>query len=146
MVVNALLGKFPFSIPTAMFQSLDRSTAQRWSSHERVGQRAAYQNLGAGDDEISIPGYIMPGYTGAMSVYSMDTLRAMMAMGKPYTLIKLSLNGLVGDLRGKWIILDITENQSEFFGASPQRIDFTLKLRRVDEEKSLAGKVLNALL
>lgn len=146
MQINALLGYFPFAIETAMFQQLDRTTAQRWSQHERVGRRAAQQNLGPGDDDLTIPGYIMPCHTGQLSAYSVDILREMMREAKPYTLIKLSANGFIGDLRGQWIILDVQETQAEFFGASPQRIDFTLRLRRVNEDNSKLSEVISAIL
>lgn len=145
-IAHALLGNFFFSTTNAMFQSIERSTAQRWSSHDRVGRRAAHQYLGQGDDDITMPGYIVPLYCGAAAPYSLDTLRAMADRGEAYQLIKVSLNGLLGDMRGKWIILDVTETQSEFFGALPQRIDFSLKLRRVDENRSNIAQVLNAIL
>lgn len=145
MTPNAILGNFIFMIETAAYQTLQRTTAQRWSSHDRVGQRAAHQYLGDGDDELTIPGYIMPEFTGPLSTLSLEVVRAMAAKGLPQTLIVLSLNGVAGDIKGKWIILSVEETQSEFFGALPQKIDFSIKLKRYESNQSLFAKVAGAL-
>jgi phage protein U len=145
MMPNAILGYFLFAIESAMFQELQRNTSQRWSAQERVGRRPAYQHLGPGEDEITLPGYILPLFCGQTSMLALDGLRDLQASGEAKQLILLSLQGTVGDLAGQWIITDITENQSEFFGAAPQRIDFTLKLKRVDEKDSLLKTAVSAV-
>lgn len=38
-----------------------------------------------------------------------------------------------GDIAGRWIIKNVDENQSEMIGAYPQKIEFTIKLQRIDE-------------
>lgn len=132
MKVNAILGSFPFAIETAMFQEIERASSAKFSTHARVGRRDAHQYLGPGDETITLPGYIMPMFTGAASPLSINLLREMEASGKSYIFIKLSAAGMVGDLMGRWVILGVDSRESEFFGALPQRIDFTLKLKRVD--------------
>lgn len=131
--INATLGSFGFAITTAMFQELNRTTKQKWSTRGRVLLRDAHQHLGPGDDTLEIPGYIMPAFCGASSPFSLDTLRSMQKKGIAYDFILLSHRGMVGDLKGQWIILEVEERQSEFFGAAPQRIDFSIKIKRVDD-------------
>jgi hypothetical protein len=113
-----------------MYQQLQRSTQQRYAMQERVGQPPTYQNLGAGEDELSLSGVIMPVFNGAGSNISLDALRVMQSKGYSYHLILISLMGLVGDLRGKWFIHGIDESQSELFEAAAQKIEFTIKLKR----------------
>jgi phage protein U len=43
-----ILGMFVFSIPTATYQSLQRSTAWNHASNSRVGSMPAYQYVGKG--------------------------------------------------------------------------------------------------
>lgn len=142
---NAALGSFIFMIETAAYQTLQRTTAQRWSSHDRVGKRAAHQWLGDGDDELTIPGYILPEFCGPQTQLSMNIVRMIAAKGEPQMFIVLSAGGVVGDILGKWIILSVDETQSEFFGAVPQRIDFSIKLKRYESSQSLLGALIGAL-
>ena len=130
MKPNVILGKFPFAIDTAMYQQLQRSTTHRYAMQDRVGKPPSYQNLGKGEDEITLNGMIMPTLTGFQSTLSVDSLREMMQTGKSYPLILVSFYGWQGDINGDWFIHGVDENQSELFGAAPQKIEFTLKLKR----------------
>ena len=130
MKPNVILGKFPFAIETAMYQQLQRSTTHRYAMQDRVGKPPSYQNLGEGEDEITLNGVIMPIFTGVISLFSLDALRAMQSRGASQHLILISLMGLIGDLRGKWFIHGIDETQTELFEAAAQKIEFTLKLKR----------------
>ena len=145
--MQMILGKFIFGLRETgvAYQELQRTTAQRWSQHERVGRRAAQQHLGPGDDDITLPGVIAPEICGNLAPLSLTYLRKMMAEGKPQLLIVTSAAGLIGDVMGKWIILGVDETQKELLGNLPRKIEFNLKLRKVDEDESLLGKVINAL-
>lgn len=145
--MQMILGKFIFGLRETgvAYQELQRTTAQRWSQHERVGRRAAQQHLGPGDDDITLPGVIAPEICGNLAPLSLTYLRKMMAEGKPQLLIECSVSGLVGDLMGKWIIVSIDETKKELLGNLPRKIEFNLKLRKVDEDESLLGKVINAV-
>lgn len=132
--MQMILGKFIFGLRETgvAYQQLQRMTSQRWSSHERVGQRAAQQHLGPRDDDITLPGVIMPEICGNQSPSSLIKLRQMMAEGKPQSLIVVSANSRVGDLKGKWIVLEVNETQQELLGNLPRKIEFSVKLRKVD--------------
>ena len=145
--MQMILGKFIFGLRETgvAYQQVQRTTAQRWSQHERVGRRAAQQHLGAGDDDITLPGVIMPELCGNLSPLSLTYLRKMMAEGKPQQLIVVSASGLIGDMMGKWIILSVDETQQELLGNAPRKIEFSVKLRKVDEDDSVMGRLLNAI-
>lgn len=145
--MQMILGKFIFGLRETgvAYQELQRTTAQRWSQHERVGRRAAQQHLGPGDDDITLPGVIAPEICGNLAPLSLTYLRKMMAEGKPQLLIVTSAAGLIGDMMGKWIILGVDETQKELLGNLPRKIEFNLKLRKVDEDESLLGRLINAL-
>lgn len=126
-----ILAEFVFELRTAAFQQLQRTTPQRWSSHERVGQRPAYQHLGVGDDEITLPGVIYPEFNGIGAKFSLHELRKMADDGKPYTMI--ADNTDTGFVLGNWILMGVDETQSEFLGSAPQKIEFSVKLKRYSD-------------
>lgn len=126
-----LLGDFVFELRTATFQELRRQTPQRWSSHNRVGQRPAYQHLGVGDDVIQLPGVIYPEFNGMAAKDSLHTLRQMADDGKPY--IMIADNTDQGWVLGTWIIENIEETQSHFLGSAPQKLEFTVHLKRYSD-------------
>ena len=145
--MQMILGKFIFGLRETgvAYQQVQRITSQRWAKNERVGRRAAFQNLGPDDDDITLPGIIMPELCGNLSPLSLTYLRKMMAEGKPQQLIVISVGGLIGDLMGKWLILSVEETQQELLGNLPRKIEFNLKLRRASENDSLVGELLDAV-
>lgn len=126
-----MLGSFPFSLYTAAYQKKQRTTSQRWAKSDRVGQRAAYQYLGPGDDNITLPGVIYPELTGKKSILSLASLRAMADTGKPYQM--LSQHAEEGFVLGSWIILNVDQTDSFLQEGLPQKIEFNVKLRRYSD-------------
>lgn len=133
------LGLFVFDIGTAAYQSLQRQTNWRHASQSRVGERPAYQYVGPGEDTITLSGTLLPEFTGGR--LTLDLLRVMAEQGKAWPLIEGS-----GRLYGNWAIKSISENASHFFhDGTPQKIEFTINLERVDEDRlDLLGSVVNA--
>lgn len=121
MDLNIAIGDFQFSTDTVVYESLQRSTNQKWSNHDRVGQRQAFQYLGPGEDTLSIPGAIYP-CAGVGNVEALATLRDMADAGEPYYLIDIT-----GWIHGRWIILSVQEERSGGF-----HVPFTLNLTRYD--------------
>ena len=121
MDLNIAIGEFQFSTDTAVYDSLQRSTSQEWSSHKRLGQRQAYQYLGPSDDTLSIPGAIYP-CAGVGNTEALMTLREMSDAGEPYYLVDIT-----GWVHGRWIILSIQEERG-----ADSYIPFTLSLSRYD--------------
>ncbi|MBG53337.1 MAG: oxidoreductase [Rhodobiaceae bacterium] len=116
------LGLFIFSIETAAYQQLQRSTAVDWAANKRIGQRAASQFIGPGDDTITLSGVLLPAFTGGAS--NLDQLRAMMNRGKASTL----MDGR-GHVLGFWSIRSVQETHSVFYrDGTARRIEFDMTL------------------
>lgn len=116
------LGDYRFSIDTAAYTQLERSTAWRWAAVERVGARPAQQFIGPGEDTITLDGSIYPYYKGGLGQVS--AMRAAAAKGEPL----LMLDG-TGRVWGLYCITEVRETQTVFFsGGQPRKIDFTISL------------------
>lgn len=121
------LGDFIFSVDTAAYQTLQRSTARRWAKIERIGKRAAMQDLGPGDDTLTMPGVIYPHYKGGLD--QINKMREMMDNGDPLMLVDV-----LGNIHAKWVILSITEKDSTFTEeGTPLKQEFTIKIQRYEE-------------
>ncbi len=135
--VMLVLGAFPFSIDTAAYQQFQRSTQYQWASQSRLGHRVlkrmgfggpAYQYIGPGDETINLSGMIFPQYSG--SKLNLLYLRSLASTG-----IALPLISVGGLILGRWIIDQIQETNSVFFAdGSPRKIEFTLNLKRYNED------------
>ncbi len=134
-----ILGGFQFKLDTLAYQKLQRSTKQRWAKKERMGKRSAYQWLGKDDDDFTMNGRLLPGFKGEVS--SLDQLRSMADSGEPYMMV----SGY-GHVFGQQIILSVDDNRDLFFddGAN-ERFDFSLKLRRYDDDESGVGSIGGAV-
>ena len=127
MNVMLSLGSFQFSLNTAAYQELTRSTAYRWPAQERFGQHAARQFTGPGEDTITLTGVIYPEWRGSRD--ELDNLRSLAADGNPLLLVSGT-----GDILGRWIIEKIDEQQSIFADSGVARKQgFTVSLKFFDE-------------
>lgn len=123
------LGQFVFGMTTLAYQDMQRANSWRHPSHARVGAMPARQYVGPGDETISLKGVIAPELTG--STKTLDELREMAGTGQAWALV----NG-VGDVFGAYVIESINETSAYFLpNGMPRRIEFTLALARVDEDK-----------
>lgn len=122
------LGLFVFGLNTVPYQQLQRQTNWRHPSSSRVGRRPARQYVGPGDDTITLTGTLYPELTGGK--VSIALLRYMGESGKAWPLLEGT-----GDFYGLFVIEDISETGSIFFAdGSARKIDFSLKLTRVDDD------------
>lgn len=134
-----ILGMFPFSIPTAAYQQLQRSTNWRHPSNSRVGDLPAYQFLGRGEDTISLEGSIVPEFGSQMSI---TALRTMGDTGKAFPLISGT-----GKVLGLYLINDLQETQTIFFkNGLPRKIEFSLKLIQAQKSGTLIGNTAGKLI
>lgn len=118
------LGEFQFSVSTAAYQTLSRSTEYKWKAQERVGAADALQYLGEGLDTITLDGVIYPGYRGGAGQIS--EMRRFAAAGVPLLLVSGT-----GQVMGQWVIERVDETQSVFVpGGAPRKQQFTLALRK----------------
>lgn len=129
--VMMALGTYTFSLNTAAFQSLQRTTAWRWVAQERMRRAPARQYLGPGEDTIALAGTIHPEFRGGLG--QLNAMRAEAGKGKPLWLVVA--RGRAGEIAGQWCIESITESQTRFgSGGAPKQIDFTLALSAYGED------------
>ncbi|MDQ8995178.1 phage tail protein [Acinetobacter soli] len=134
-----ILGMFPFSIPTVVYQQLQRSTNWRHPSNSRVGDMPAYQFTGRGEDTISLDGSIVPEFGSQMSI---TALRTMGDTGKAFPLIAGT-----GKVFGLYHIDDLQETQTLFFpDGTPKKIEFTLKMTQAQKPGTLIGNTAAKLI
>ncbi|MDR2676387.1 MAG: phage tail protein [Opitutaceae bacterium] len=143
MALLALSGNgvtFEFSIGTAAYETISRSTSWEWPSLARVGAYPAHQYTGPAAETITLPGVIFPvhrpafaadnkqvAYANAAGANQLDTLRAIAAKGEPLTLANNKKE------LGRWVITGITEEQSSIMSdGTPRKQTFTINLTRYD--------------
>ena len=126
------LGQFVFGMDTLAFQDLDRQAAWRHAVNSRVGDRPARQYIGPGDETITLSGTLAPEFRG--SSQSLVQLRAMADDGNAYALVDGA-----GGVYGAFVIEGVTEKGSVFIAEGlPRKIEFSLSLQRVDDERASA--------
>jgi phage protein U len=120
------LGAYRFSIDTAAYQNLTRSTAYRWARQERIGTNDALQFTGLGPDQIQLSGVVFTAFEGGLG--QVDRMRLQASIGIPLPLISGR-----GRILGLWCIETIGEGQSYFVArGAPMRQEFDLSLTRYD--------------
>ena len=130
-----IFGMFVFSLPTATYQSLQRSTSWNHVSNNRVGDMPAYQYVGKGEDTITLDGSIVPEFGQQLSI---TALRVMGDTGKSFPLIAGN-----GKIYGMWKIDSVEETQTYFYkDGLPKKVEFSLKLTKTQTAGVLVGNVL----
>lgn len=119
------LGPFRFSIATAAYQSLERTSEWRWPTQDRIGAAPARQYVGPGDDTINLSGVIYPHFIAARAgLEQISRMRSAATLGEPLQLVSGA-----GRVLGDYVILSIREGQSAFFSdGSPRSISFDISL------------------
>ncbi|MFN4366501.1 MAG: phage tail protein [Acinetobacter sp.] len=133
-----IFGMFVFSIPTATYQSLQRSTNWRHASNSRIGVAPAYQYTGPGEDTITLDGSIVPEFGSQLSL---TALRLMGNTGKSFPLIAGN-----GKIYGMWKLDSVDETQTYFYkNGQPRKVEFSLKLSKTKSAGSLISGALGAV-
>lgn len=124
------LGQFPFTTDTLTFTEIQRQRSWQYADNAVAKGRKQRQFIGAGDDTISLPGLIYQEH-GFGNRFAIDDLAAMADTGQGFVLVDGS-----GYLYGVYTIDSIDETkQVLLFDGVPRKIDFTIKLTRVDDER-----------
>lgn len=130
-----IFGMFVFSIPTATYQSLQRTTSWNHASNSRFGTSPAYQYTGKGEDSITLDGSIVPEFGSQLSI---TALRVMGDTGKSFPLIAGN-----GKIYGMWVLDSVDETQTYFFkDGKPRLVEFSLKLKKTQTAGVLVSNVL----
>ncbi|WP_145546920.1 phage tail protein [Yersinia intermedia] len=121
------LGLFVFMRQTTPYQSIGRNIDYRWPTNSRIGLRPTAQFLGVDSEKITLSGVLLPELTGGN--LSLLALELMAVQGKAWPLIEGD-----GTIYGMFVIESLSQTGTLFFAdGSARRIEFTLKLLRVDE-------------
>lgn len=135
-----ILGLFPFGMKTTPYQQLQKQMSWRHPSTSRVGKRPARQFVGPGDSTITLSGVLYPEITGGK--ISLMALELMADTGKAWPLIEGT-----GLYYGLYVIEELSQTDSVFFpDGAPRKIEFSMKLTRVDDEPNMLGQISNSLL
>lgn len=123
-------GQFVFEIDTLSFTELQRQRSWNHASNPVAKGRAKRQYLGVGDETVSLSGLIYESH-GFGQRQSVDDLAMMADRGTAYTLVDGS-----GYLYGVYIIEGLDDSRSILmFNGVPRKIDFAIKLTRVDDDR-----------
>jgi hypothetical protein len=122
------LGDYKFSLSTAAYQSLTRSTAYSWQSGKRFGKLPTQQFTGIDTDTINMQGIIYSHFAGGLS--QIDAMREQAGRGEPLLLVDGH-----GFVKGKWCIKSIEQTDTVFLSdGTPRKIEFNLSLVRYGDE------------
>lgn len=117
------LGEFQFSLDTAAFEELQRSSAYAWAELPRLGVNPALQFTGLEAETITLSGKIYPHFRGGLG--QVDAMRAQAAQGKPLLLV----DGL-GSIKGFWCITRVEEGRRHLWvSGAPRLQEFSLELK-----------------
>ena len=129
------LGQFVFNTDTLSFNELQRSREWSFGSNDIAQGRPQYQFTGAGEETISIPFLIYQEH-GFGNRQSVDDLAEMADTGAGYVLIDGT-----GYIYGVFAITSIDDTRSLLnINGVPTKIDGTLELTRVDDNRIQADK------
>ncbi|PXX79140.1 hypothetical protein DFR34_10830 [Rivihabitans pingtungensis] len=122
-------GDFVFDWRTTIAPNeLSREQGWRHASQSRVGDRPAHQYTGQDEETITLPGQLYP-ELGA-DINSLDTLREVADTGAPQVLIDGN-----GRVWGWYVLEKLTEKRASMLSdGTPLEIDFSLTLKRVDDQ------------
>ena len=129
------LGQFVFSTDTLTFNEIQRTRNWSFASNDIAQGRPQYQFTGVGEETISIPFLIYQEH-GFGNRQSIDDLAEMADTGAGYVLIDGS-----GYIYGVFAIDSIDDTRSYLtINGVPRKVDGTLKLTRVDDNRIQADK------
>lgn len=129
------LGQFVFKSDTLLFNELSRTRNYSYAKNDIAHGRERLQFTGVGDETISIPFAIFEA-SGLGKRAAVDELAQMASTGGGYVLIDGT-----GYLYGVFVIESIDDKRGYLLqNGAPQKIDGTLKLRRVDDKRITTDK------
>jgi phage protein U len=128
MSVMMALGPYRFALATSAYQQLKRSIEYRWQSQDRIGNNPAMQFIGPGKEQIGFEGVIYPEFRGGLG--QIENMKLAADVGEPLLLV----DGL-GQVWGRWVILQIEETREIFFeNGIPRKINFSLTIAKYGED------------
>lgn len=122
------LGDFRFSMLSAAYDTLRRSTEWRWAKVDRINRMPALQYIGPGAESITLSGTIYPHMGAGLS--QIAAMRAAAGAGTPLPLVSGR-----GDVIGRWCISRVEETVGAMFAdGAARKQDFSLTLDAYGED------------
>jgi phage protein U len=116
------LGSLRFSMDTAAYEELRRSSSWRWVGLPRIGRVDAMQQTGREGERLDLQGVIYPHYKGSLRF--LDSVREAGNAGTP-----LTLSDGRGNIYGQWVIEQMEVTHTVLFAdGSPRKVEFRLGL------------------
>lgn len=97
-----IFGMFVFELKTLPHQQIQQSKTWRHVKNERINRSAAWQYIGAGDDQITLSGLLYPEITGGE--VSLTLLNTQAYTGCPWPLIDGT-----GQIYGMYVITGLQD-------------------------------------
>ncbi|EFH8084040.1 TPA: phage tail protein [Escherichia coli] len=140
-----IFGMFVFELKTLPHQQIQQNKTWRHVKNERINRSAAWQYIGAGDEQITLSGQLYPEITGGE--VSLTLLNTQAYTGCPWPLIDGT-----GQIYGMYVITGLQTTRSELdrYGKA-KKIEFSISFQRCDEDmreklqSASAGELLNTL-
>jgi phage protein U len=130
--VMMALGSYLFTVDTAAFQELERTSEYRWPLQERILHRPTAQWVGIGKDQITFDGVIYGAFDRGgvkAGTYQIQKMRELAETGVEQRLV----DGRGNDY-GEWCILTIVERATDFADhGGPRKQKFTITITRQGE-------------
>jgi phage protein U len=131
-------GPLRFSLTTAAYDQLTRTSRYDWKRIDRVGAMPALQFTGPQNDGITISGSLIPGFTGGAE--HIEKMRAIAGTGLPMPLISGT-----GRVLGLWVIESVEETGTRHFkDGYPRVITFSLTLTKYSDGPGVFGLITKA--
>lgn len=132
------LGQFCFQTDTLSFNQIQRTRNWKYASNAVAKGREKKQFIGASEDTVTLPGLIYEEH-GFGKRFSIDDLASMADTGQGFVLMDGS-----GYMYGVYVIESLEETRSILlFNGVPRKIDFSIKLTRIDNQKIAKQKTNN---
>lgn len=126
---------FALSKNRVNYNNVSTSKNYRHAFNDRVGNRAAQQYLGQGEDTITITGTLVPFVTGGR--IALQQFQAQAESGLPYPLIESN-----GTAHGFYVITSLTtEEHDHIADGRPKVIEYTLSFKRVGDDSLDYSKI-----
>lgn len=123
--VMMALGDFIFSISTLAYDQLTITDEWRWAEQPRIGKNDALQYTGRPNPTISLNGKTHLYFLDGVQYGQLDKLRERGSVLTPQQLVTGR-----GDVKGYWVITNLTDNQTAFISQGTVKVqNFTLTLK-----------------
>lgn len=124
-----------FTLDTAAYHQLVRTSEFAWKGQERLGRRSAQQSVGIGAETLRLDGLVMPMFRRgptqkSVGLKQLQDLRDLGERREPFTLVSSE-----GGPQGTWCLTKLTETQNALLSNGvPRQQTFSLEFIRYGDD------------